>query len=557
MDDADFALSFELYTDWSAKGLGAVLAQKDEENREFVVAYASHSNNRTERNYSSYKGECLEAVWGVQIIRVYLYERPFTLITDHEPLKWLMINMRLIGMHARWANIHQEYDFKIVHRSGLKNLNADGLWRNPLPSDHDSTDARMDHVSEPETGAVFACLARLASPKANKSSAVRAMRAAVAAAPPRDQPIDPELPVNLERDISHDEPVIAYLRHGTYRDDASALAKDRIRHRAQGYHFQEDVLRKRLFSEVKIVPKPEREPHLPRALECGTLRRQKTYSLLEPIYWWVRMYGDVQKEVSTCVVCNRVKATFEVKDPEMKPLPIMGMFYRWRTDVCKIPFLSAAGNKYVGVIIEHFSKWIEIAAIPAKTAENVKAAFIEVLARYGAPAEVLTDQGTKFVYCIMSREHAQFNGLAERIVQKFEKALRKYCVLYNHNHWDEFLPGIAMGYRFSRHHSIGGYSPYYLLYGRHPVVVVRTKDVSMRPSTWTHPCSARASCKTAPYCSRRLCPWRSTIWPSSSNPTRCATHTCGPWRLQAEAQALRSRRHRLPASRVHQRHNGA
>lgn len=493
----NFAMPFELHTDWSAEGLGAVLAQRDEENKEFVVAYASRSNNRTERNYSSYQGECLAAVWGVQIFRVYLYGRHFTLITDHEPLKWLMTNMRLTGMHARWANILQEYDFEIVHRSGLKNLDADGLSRNPLPSDHDSTDARMDHVSEPEVGTISACLARLVSPTADEDSVVRAMPAALPAAPPRDQPIDPELPVNLDRDIWHDEPVMAYLRHGTYPDDATAPEKDRIWHRAQGYHFQEDVLRKRLSSgEVKIVPKPEQRVNLIRRvhLDVGHYGVKKTYSLLEPIYWWVGMYGDVQKEVSTCVVCDRVKATFEVKDPELKPLPIMGMFYRWGIDLFKMPFPSAAGNQYVVVMIEHFSKWIEIAAIPAKTAENVKAAFIEVLARYGAPAEVLTDQGTEFEglfaalllalyidHCITSRDHAQSNGLAERIVQMFKKALRKYCVLYDHDHWDEFLPWIAMGYRFSRHHSLGGYSPYYLLYGRHPIVGARIKDVVDEP----------------------------------------------------------------------------
>ena len=38
-------------------GLGAVLTQKDEEGREYVVAFASRSNNNAEFNYSSYKVE--------------------------------------------------------------------------------------------------------------------------------------------------------------------------------------------------------------------------------------------------------------------------------------------------------------------------------------------------------------------------------------------------------------------------------------------------------------------------------------------------------------------
>ena len=56
---------FQLHTDWSDVGLGAVLTQRDDEDKEFVVAYASRSNNVAEAKYSSYEGECLVAVWAV------------------------------------------------------------------------------------------------------------------------------------------------------------------------------------------------------------------------------------------------------------------------------------------------------------------------------------------------------------------------------------------------------------------------------------------------------------------------------------------------------------
>jgi hypothetical protein len=105
----DYNRPFELHTDWSGVGLGAVLVQRDDEGREYVIAYASRSNNRTERNYSTYAGECLAAVWGVSHFRVYLYSRRFVLLTDHEPLTWLMTNEKLTGMHARWAHILSEY----------------------------------------------------------------------------------------------------------------------------------------------------------------------------------------------------------------------------------------------------------------------------------------------------------------------------------------------------------------------------------------------------------------------------------------------------------------
>lgn len=134
---------FELHTDWSAAGCGAILQQRDEAGDERVVAYASRSNNKAESNYSSYAGECLAAVWGVRYFRVYLYGARFILYTDHRPLEWLMTNPNLTDMHARWALMLQEFDFEVRYRKGLINMNADGLSRNPQPETEDPTGARM------------------------------------------------------------------------------------------------------------------------------------------------------------------------------------------------------------------------------------------------------------------------------------------------------------------------------------------------------------------------------------------------------------------------------
>jgi hypothetical protein len=64
------------------------------------------------------------------------------------------------------------------------------------------------------------------------------------------------------------------------------------------------------------------------------------------------MFAQVRKEVSSCTVCDCVKASFKVKDPALKPLSIMEMFYRWGVDPCKMPFKSASGDRYVVVMIE-------------------------------------------------------------------------------------------------------------------------------------------------------------------------------------------------------------
>ncbi len=98
------------------------------------MAYASHSNNAAESHYSLYKGECLVAVWVVAHFRCYLFGTQFTLVTNHQPPKWLMESDKLTGKLAWWAFILQEYDFQVVHRPRIANLDADGLNRNPCTS---------------------------------------------------------------------------------------------------------------------------------------------------------------------------------------------------------------------------------------------------------------------------------------------------------------------------------------------------------------------------------------------------------------------------------------
>jgi transposase-like protein len=137
------------------------------------------------------------------------------------------------------------------------------------------------------------------------------------------------------------------------------------------------------------------------------------------------------------------------------------------------------------VIVEHFSKWIELVALPQNSANLAAAAFLDrVLARFGAPAEVLTDQRREFLgafeelctkalidHRTTSRDHPEADGLAERIVQTTKRDLRKYGLLRgSHRDWDLMLPWIAMGYQFSRHAFLASYSPYQMLYGHETIL---------------------------------------------------------------------------------------
>ena len=118
--------------------MGAVLSQLDEEGVEHPICYASLSCNPVEQNYSSFDDEFLLVVWATNHFRAYLFGNSFTLVTDHEPLRWLMTTEKLTGEMARWSLLLQEYDFTVQHRAGVDNTNAECLTRFPLMSEENA-----------------------------------------------------------------------------------------------------------------------------------------------------------------------------------------------------------------------------------------------------------------------------------------------------------------------------------------------------------------------------------------------------------------------------------
>ncbi len=234
-----------------------------------------------------------------------------------------------------------------------------------------------------------------------------------------------------------------------------------------------------------MVPPPHEQPGLIQKVhsELGHFAVKHTYSLLVPHYHWSGMYAQVQDIIARCEQCDRVRTSFSSRQLTLSPLPIQGMFYRWSCDLVGELPQTSRGNVYIMIIIKHFSKWVELVTLPDKSSHNTNQAFLQqVLSRFGACAECLTDQRSEFRgefqdlldhalidHRSTSKDHPQADGLAERMVQTCKKGLRKICQTKNKEDWDLALPYIAMGYRMSKHASLSHFSPYFLLFGKHPI----------------------------------------------------------------------------------------
>lgn len=131
----DFEKTFELHTDASGIGLGAVLYQ-EHDNLKKVISFASRGLSKSEKNYPAHKLEFLALKWAVvDKFHDYLYGNTFTVLTDNNPLTYVLSSATLDATGHRWLAALGTYDFDIKYRPGIHNKDADALSRMPMSID--------------------------------------------------------------------------------------------------------------------------------------------------------------------------------------------------------------------------------------------------------------------------------------------------------------------------------------------------------------------------------------------------------------------------------------
>ena len=131
-----------MLTNASKIALGAILSQKDDNNKEHPIVYDSKVLTKYESNYDTTRLEASAIIWAVKKFRPYLHGRKFKIITDHNALIWLLNSDRsnVNSKYVRWRLFLQEFDYEIVHRKGRIHQSVDALSRIPInsrPPDHE------------------------------------------------------------------------------------------------------------------------------------------------------------------------------------------------------------------------------------------------------------------------------------------------------------------------------------------------------------------------------------------------------------------------------------
>ena len=351
----DFNIAFELQTDASNTGLGAVLSQTVD-GVEQVVSFASRSLSDAEKNYSTTEKEYLAVIWAIQNFRAYLEGYHFTVITDHSCLKWLHNVKNPSGRLARWALSLLEYAYEIVHRKGSSHHVPDALSRM-----YDDSVEKINLVKRFIPSWYFRRFIAVSS--------------------------YPE-------------------KFPTWRIEDNKL-----------YHYRPDPVISTLvrdLNEWKLVPIDEdREIILESAHDdpqSGHLGTQKTYMRIVTEYFWPGCFRDVASYVRKCEICQTCKVDQKVAPGFMGQRIVEQPWIVVTADIMR-PFpRSKAGFQYVLVIEDLFTKWIECVPLRSATGQRIKDSFKElVINRWGVTQVLLTDNGTEFVNNILRWLSQEYN----------------------------------------------------------------------------------------------------------------------------------------------------
>lgn len=363
------------------------------------------------------------------------------LITDHQPLKWLMNIKSPTGRLARWALLLQPFDIQIEYRPGKTNDIADTLSRPPCEEDHDA-------ITPCEI-----CAFGIEMPR-KSSGQIRS-----------GQLSDPELSKIIECFDNNSEDISHWSKRGYVINDGVL------------YCYNDDDSE----DAQLVVPKDERLEifnYYHNDETAGHYGINRTMHKITSRYYWPGIRKDIEKHVKECLECQRYKAT------NLKPAGLyQTVASNKRFEVIAIDLfgplpITPKGFQWIFIVEDIASRWVELFPLEIATAEScAKTLMNEVFFRYGVPRKIISDNGVQFVSAVMQKlvfcfniqhtltpvYHPEANPVERK--NRDMKAQLAIQVGNDHHLWDDKLPSIRFAMNTSFCQSTK-YTAAYLTFGR-------------------------------------------------------------------------------------------
>ena len=473
------------------------------------ICYASHVLLKQHRNYCTTRKELLAVVKFCRQFRHYLLGRHFLVRTDHNSLVWLTRFCHLEGQLAPWLEELSQYDFKILHRKGVEHQNADSLSRLRDSFKECGCYRAGSKVEDLLCGGCPFCRrAHRQWARFNEDVddviplSVRSVDLSESDQLPPEQESRPSSnwmeslsSVQLRQAQLDDKNIgviLEWLEH-SYEPSTKVFQLCSPETRALWLTRNQLLIKDGILfyvwidcdtrSQRLVVPAELRLKVLyycHDSKESGHLGQTKTLDRLKERFYWYRMSKDSDLFVKQCSVCNRNKKG------NRTPRSALGSYHAWypmervHLDILgPINPKSRSGSSYILVMVDQFTKWVELAALPAQNAELAAKAFLKhFIVTFGCALEVHTDQGKIFTsdlflaFCKLfemtktrtTPYRPASNGQCEVFNRTILQMVRSY-VSRGMKDWDEHLPLISMALHSMKNDSTG-FSANQLMLGR-------------------------------------------------------------------------------------------
>ncbi|GKE49964.1 reverse transcriptase domain-containing protein [Tanacetum coccineum] len=205
------------------------------------------------------------------------------------------------------------------------------------------------------------------------------------------------------------------------------------------------------------------------------------------------MHRDARNIIKRCDDCQTHRSV--PRNPQQKLTPITSQwpFYKWGIDISG-PFPEAQGKvKFLFVVVDYFTKWIEAKPVATITVSQVKKfVWDNIVCRFGLPGEIISNNEKPFRdnpfkdWCeklnikqrFASVKHPQTNIHVERANRSLGEGIKARLGGNNRN-WVEEVPHVLWAHRTMIKTSNED-TPFSLTYGTEAVIPVEIGMPSLR-----------------------------------------------------------------------------
>ncbi|XP_067351030.1 uncharacterized protein [Channa argus] len=503
-------LPYILHTDASTTGLGAALYQ-EHDGQSRVIAYASRGLSHSEARYPAHKLEFLALKWAVtEKFHDYLYGNTFTVVTDNNPLRYILTTAKLDATGYRWLAALSTFTFDIKYRAGKQNQDADGLSRRPhgqLTSDSQSQEESLRireftsyHLAPAEVVKVTCQYHTVAQDELSPAPCLIESLAVHPDAVPAvfekegssnglstiPKYSSTEL-AKLQRADPEISAVIKLIEAGESKSTSSKqepiglrlMLKEMSRFELKnGLLYRKRQCNDQLMYQL-VLPQVLRQSVLTSLHdEMGHMGMERTLELARLRFYWPKLASDVELKVKGCARCVKRKS-----QPE-KAAPLVSIHTSRPMELVCMDFLSlepdSHNTKDILVITDHFTKYA--VAIPTKDQKATTVArclWEQFLVHYGFPERLHSDQGRDFESQII-KELCSLVGIRKirtspyhprgNPVERYNRTLLSMLGTLKEQEktkWREYVKPLTHAYNCTKN-EVTGFTPYELMFGRQP-----------------------------------------------------------------------------------------